>query len=117
MKEGRKNDPKRQSRMAMLQAILNAYRGKPRTAGQMVKDAKAGMLLPPGGKLLDGIACKEVEMLRDAIIAYADAKLDAQHLGCKLAIDVNKVTDGLVLRSVWDSHNKVNIWHVEKGQG
>jgi putative DNA primase/helicase len=114
MTEGRKNDPHRQARATMFQAIFNAYRGKPRTAGQMVEDAKTGLLIPPGGKLTDGVASKEAVALRDAIIAYADAKLNAQHLGRKFGIDRDSITEGLVLRSEPDTHNKVNIWFVEK---
>ena len=114
MEEGRKNDPHRQTRVAMLQAIFNTYKGKPRTAGQMVKDAKSGMLIPPGGDLLQGVSSPKAEALRDAIIAYADAKLDAQHLGRKFAVDRNNITDGLVLRSDWDAHNKINVWFVEE---
>jgi putative DNA primase/helicase len=117
MEEGRENDPRRQSRMAMFQAIYNTYGGKSRTAGQMVADAKAGLLIPPSGKLADGVASANAAALRDAIIAYADAKLDAQHLGRMLAIDKDKITDGLVLRSTPDTHNKVNIWHVERCDG
>jgi hypothetical protein len=113
MEEGKKNDPHRQARATMLQAILNAYQGKPRTAGQMVADAKAGLLIPPGGRLIDGVASPSAVALRDAIIAYADAKLDAQHLGRKFGVDRDKITDGLVLRSEPDTHNKVNIWFVE----
>jgi putative DNA primase/helicase len=114
MDEARRNDPNRQTRVAMLQAIFNAYHGKPRTAAQMVKDAKAGMLIPPDGKLLDGVVSKLAETLRDAIIVYADAQLNAQHLGRKFGIDRDKITDGLVLRAEYDSHDKVNAWKVEK---
>ena len=121
MEEGRKQDPKRQARMAVLQAMLNAYRGKPRTAGEMVEDAKSGLLIPPGTpkhrQLLAGVPSKEAVVLREAMIAYVDARLDAQHFGRILAIDRDKITDGLVLRSDYESHNKRNVWFVEKCEG
>jgi hypothetical protein len=99
MDESRANDPARQTRIAILQAIYSAYRNEPVSAGHMIEDAKAGIIRRKSGERHDlsqafagGGSGGSASDLKDAIIAYADAKLDAQHLGRKFGIDRDTIT-------------------------
>jgi putative DNA primase/helicase len=115
MEAVRDNDPSRQARVAMFQAISNAYTvGCPRLASQMIADAKSGTINEPGKHLLDQ-QCTNVEAvnLRTAIIQYTDNRMDAKYLGNKLNTDKGKIAGGLRLWSDYDSHTKVNHWYVE----
>jgi putative DNA primase/helicase len=110
----RDNDPSRQARMAMFQAIANAYGvGCPRLASQMVTDAKTGTIKQPGKHLLDQRPNKEADNLRAAITQYTNNRLDAQYLGNKLNVDKGKIAGGLRLYADKDTHTKINSWYVE----
>ena len=79
MEAVRDNDPSRQARVAMFQAIANAYGvGCPRFASHMMADAKTGSIKEPGKHLLDQ-QCSNLEAvnLQAAIIQYTDNKIDA----------------------------------------
>jgi hypothetical protein len=115
MNEARERDPNRQARMAMLWAMFNAYGSEARLASQMIKDAIAGVIAQKGKKLLDaklGIAA--AADLKAAIVQYTSDRLDAKYLGSKLTNDLGRITDGLVLHSEYDSHNKMNCWFVKR---
>ena len=110
----RERDVHRTARLALLQAIFNAYNGEPRTANRMIEDAKGGIIRPKGKKsYLDGTAGDEADDLKAAIIGYTDSKLDPKWFGQKLATDVGKITDDLRLCSDKDTHTKINVWWVE----
>ena len=47
--------------------------------------------------------------LKAAIMQYTTDRLDSRYLGA----DRDRIADGLVLRSDYDSHRKVNSWFVE----
>jgi hypothetical protein len=111
MNEARERDPNRQARMAMLWAMWNAYGAAPRTAAQMVDDAKTEVISEPGKKPLD---CRSGKDLRAAIVQYTSDRLDAKYLGSKLTTDRGRITDGLTLCSEYNAHTKVNTWWVEK---
>jgi putative DNA primase/helicase len=115
----RDNDPDRQSRAAMLQAILSAYGGDPeeaRTASEMIEDAQRGAILP----LHDGATYRDAQWsdyaknLKDAIESYLNARVTAQHLGNKFGKDEGRITDGLKLCSTYNTKRKINLWYVEK---
>jgi hypothetical protein len=116
MEAVRENDPSRQARMAMFQAMANAYGvgiENRRTASEMVKDAKEGTIVRGGKRasLLD--MADEAENLKAALVGYTSDRLDAKHLGNKLNIDRRAIAGGLRLDTSYDSHNKVNQWFVE----
>jgi putative DNA primase/helicase len=114
MEAVRDNDPSRQARVAMFQAISNAYGvGVVRTASLMIADAKTGTTNEPGKHLLDHRTNPEAANLRAAIIQYTDNKMDARYLGNKLNTDKGKIAGGLRLCTKYDSHTKVNHWYVE----
>jgi putative DNA primase/helicase len=116
MEAVRENDPSRQARVAMFQAMVNAYGAGPegrRQASQMVTDAKNGGFSKPGTSLLDAKRSVEAVNLKAAIIGYTDNRLDGKYLGNKLYTDLNAIADGLCLRRLYDSHTKVNHWYVE----
>jgi hypothetical protein len=46
----RERDVHRTARLALLQAMFNAYGGEARTASQMIEDAKSGAIRPKGKK-------------------------------------------------------------------
>ena len=48
------------------------------------------------------------------IVQYTSDRLDAKYLGSKLTNDLGRITDGLVLHSEYDSHNKMNCWFVKR---
>jgi hypothetical protein len=113
----RERDVHRTARLALLQAVYNAYGGKPRTAKQMIDDAKAGHLYREGARSvidLGSVPERKATDLQAAIIGYTDAKLDPKWFGQKLATDVGKITDKLRLCYDKDSHSKINIWWVER---
>jgi putative DNA primase/helicase len=115
----RANDPDRQSRAAMLQAILSAYSADPeeaRTASEMIEDAQRGAILPikNGAKYRDAIWSDYAKNLNDAIENYLSNRINAQHLGNKLAKDQGRITEGLKLCSTYNSKRKINLWYVEK---
>jgi hypothetical protein len=113
MNEARERDPNRQARMAMLWAMFNAYASEPRTAAEMIDDAKSGVINEKGKKLRD---CKVdgAEDLKAAIVQYTSDRLDAKYLGSKLTTDRGRITDGLTLCSEYNAHTKVNTWWAEK---
>jgi hypothetical protein len=51
--------------------------------------------------------------LKAAIMQYTTERLDPKYLGNKLNADRNRIVDGLILRSDYDSHRKLNSWFVE----
>jgi putative DNA primase/helicase len=113
----RERDVHRTARLALLQAVYNAYGGEPRTAKQMIDDAKAGHLYRESVKSVIDLGSspeKKAGDLQAAIIGYTDAKLDPKWFGQKLATDVGKITDSLRLCYDKDSHTKINIWWVER---
>jgi putative DNA primase/helicase len=115
MEAVRDSDPSRQARRVMFRAMWNAYHGKPVTAAQMIEAAKTRSL-KIDRKLMDRPIQQVAEDLDQAIIGYVGDRRSAQYLGNKLNTDVGKHTDGLVLRSQYDSHNKMNLWFVEQVQ-
>jgi hypothetical protein len=115
----RENDPDRQSRAAMLQAILLAYGDDPeqaRTANEMIEDGKRGAILPLGARSSrDAIFSDHAKNLTVAIEDYLGGKgINSQHLGNKFGKDQGRITDGLKLCTSYDKKNKVNFWYVEK---
>ena len=114
MEAVRENDPRRQARMALFQAIFNAYGNSPQTAAKMIEDARRGSIKKPGQKYLDQIYSDDADNLKSAIIDYTDNRLDAQYFGTKLRTDNGKIVAGLRLRSSTDTHTKTNIWWIEK---
>ena len=116
MEAVRDNDPSRQARVAMFQAISNAYGvGCPSIGkSQMIADAKTGIIKRTRQAPIRS-ACTNVEAvnLRTAIIQYTDNRMDAKYLGNKLNTDKGKIAGGLRLWSDYDSHTKVNHWYVE----
>jgi hypothetical protein len=117
IEEIRNTDPSRRARMAMFQALANAYGVGPdaqRLAAQMVADAKAGDIRCEGKSIMAQTARSEAALnLKSAIIQYTDNRLDARYLGNKLYTDLNSIAGDLSLRSGYDSHTKVNLWYVE----
>jgi putative DNA primase/helicase len=113
MNEARERDPNRQARMAMIWAMFHAYASEPRTAAEMIDDAKSGVIKEKGKKLID---CKfgGAGDLKAAIVQYTSDRLDAKYLGSKLTTDRGRITDGLTLCSEYNTHTKVNTWWVEK---
>jgi putative DNA primase/helicase len=110
----RANDPSRLARAAVFQAIYNAYGSEPRTAGQMVSDAKAGSLRSEKTKILERKPGQEAVDLREALTQYTSDRLDSQYLGNKLNTDLNRITNGLVLRKgTYKGKAKTNTWFVE----
>ena len=117
MREAKEHDPVRQARRAMFQAMLNAYGSEPRTAADMVDDAKKESIKEVGKKrpeildrkMGDGAA----KDLQAAIMQYTTDRLDSKYLGNKFNADRNRIVDGLILRSDYDTHRKVNSWYVE----
>jgi putative DNA primase/helicase len=115
----RLNDPDRQSRAAMLQAILLAYGNDPeqaRTANEMIEDGKRGAILPLGARSSrDAIFSDHAKNLTVAIEDYLGGRaINSQHLGNKFGKDQGRITDGLKLCTSYDKKNKVNFWYVEK---
>jgi putative DNA primase/helicase len=115
----RENDPDRQSRAAMLQAILLAYGDDPeqaRTANEMIEDGKRGAILPLGkSSWRDATFSDNAKGLMVAIEDYLGGKgINSQHLGNKFGKDQGRITDGLKLCTSYDKKNKVNFWYVEK---
>src|SRR5262249_42100623 len=98
------------------QAIHLTYRNQRRTAGEILRDVEAGVVIPKSGKVVDGTFSAELRGLKDAIAAYIgnDKWPSSQHLGCKFNLDQDVITDNLILRSEYDSHSKTNRWWVEK---
>jgi hypothetical protein len=104
------------ARRAMFQAMFNAYGSEPRTAADMIDDAKKESIKKPGqerpgllDRKLDGVA----RDLKAAIMQYTTDRLDSKYLGNKFNADRDRITDGLILRSAYDSHRKVNSWCVK----
>jgi putative DNA primase/helicase len=114
MEAVRGNDPRRQARLALFQAIFNAYGSELKTAAQMIEDAKRGVIKKPGQRMLDCKFSSAADDLKSAIIDYTDNRLDAQYLGTKLRNDNGKIVGGLRLLSGHDDHRKINLWHIEK---
>jgi putative DNA primase/helicase len=109
----RENDPSRQARKAILQAIHTAYGKEGRTAAEMIEDAKAGGIKPRGKGELDRKFSSAATNLKAAIVQYTSDRLEAKYLGSKFGVDRDKITDGLCLRREYDSHLKINTWSVE----
>ena len=110
----RYSDPGMLARAALLQAIHLVYGKKPRLAAEMIRDAKAGVIIPRGKGLAAGTFCAGLENLRGAIETYIGSWPGAQRLGRKFGCDQDQITDGLVLRAVPDGHLKTNEWLVEE---
>ena len=114
MEKVRENDPRRQARMALFQAMFNAYGSEPQTAAKMVEDAKSGVIKQPGQKLADRTYSNAANDLKAAIIDFTDDRLDTQYFGTKLRNDNGKIVAGLRLRSHHDEHRKINLWFIEQ---
>jgi putative DNA primase/helicase len=112
MEAVRENDPRRQARMALFQAIFNAYGSEPQIAAKMIDDAKSGTIKQP--RLADRSYSGAADDLKSAIVDYTDNRLDAQYLGTKLRNDNGKIVAGLRLRSYHDEHRKINLWYIER---
>ena len=111
----RENDPDRQSRAAMLQAILLAYGPDPeqaRSANEMIADGKQGAILPlEKSSWRDAIYSDTAKCLGVAIEDYLGGKaINAQLLGNKFGKDQGRITDGLKLCTSYDAKRKVNYW-------
>jgi hypothetical protein len=115
MEAVRGNDPRRQARLALFQAMFNAYSSEPRTAAKMIEDAKRGVIKKRGQKYLDQTFSAAADDLKSAIIDYTDNRLDAQYFGTKLRNDNGKIVAGLRLCAQHDDHNKTNLWYVKEG--
>jgi putative DNA primase/helicase len=120
MREAKEHDPVRQARRAMFQAIYNAYGSVPRCAADMIDDAKHDSIKELGKsrphllhRKFDSGTARD---LKAAIMQYTTDRLDSKYLGNKLNADRNRIVDGLILRSNYDSHRKVNSWYVEPQQ-
>jgi putative DNA primase/helicase len=122
MEAVRDNDPNRQARVAMFQAMANAYgvgAVNKRTASQMINDAKTGVVVKPGKSRVQAMMVApvggemEAENLKAAITQYTTERLDARYLGNKFNTDKSAIAGGLRLLSEYDSHTKVNAWYVE----
>ena len=101
----------------MFQAMLNAYGSEPRSSADMIDDAKKESIKKPGKDrpaLLDRKFDGTAKDLKSAIIQYTSDRLEPKHLGNKFNADRDRIADGLILRSDYDSHRKVNSWYVEK---
>jgi hypothetical protein len=115
MEAVRERDPSRQARMALLQAMLNAYGSDRRTAAEMISDAKSGSIGKSGQNLLDRPSRSQAAVdLNAAIVDYTNNKFDAKYLGSKLRTDVGSITAGLRLCCEQNLHTKINNWWVEK---
>jgi hypothetical protein len=120
MEAVRETDPSRQARIALFQAIANAYGvgvDARRSASRMIEDAKTGTIRKLGGKRLDILNRASggedaANDLKAAIIGYTDNYLNARHFGNKLNTDRNAIAGELQLCSWYDSHSKVNHWYV-----
>jgi putative DNA primase/helicase len=108
MEAVRENDPRRQARLALFQAIFNAYSSEPKTAAVMIEHAKKGSI---SGKSWRSDSA--AENLKSAIIDYTDNRLDAQYFGTKLRTDIGKIVAGLRLCCAKDEHTKTNIWWID----
>ena len=113
MEAVRENDPSRQARIAMFQAIHNAYGSEAKTGSQMIADAKAGSLEVQTKDILKRRRSVEAENLQAAIIQYTSDRMDARYLGNKFGTDRGAIADGLRLCSKYDAHTKVHYWYVE----
>jgi putative DNA primase/helicase len=121
----REVDPRRQVRAAVFQAIVNAYGYGPkaaRPAVDMVQDAEDGLIqlhgrLTPDERykaLKDGVD-EEARQLHSALVIAAGAgrTINQRWLGTYLSGERDSIVDGLQLRSMYDSHRKLNFWYVE----
>src|SRR5262249_53630855 len=98
------NDPDRQSRAAMLQAILLAYGDDPeqaRTANEMIEDGKRGAILPLGAKSSrDATFSDNAKGLMVAIEDYLGGKgINSQHLGNKFGKDQGRIATPTRMRA------------------
>ena len=88
----------------------------------MVQDAEDGLIqlhgrLTPSERhnaLADGVD-EEARQLQSALVIAAGAGrvINQRWLGRWLSLEVNKIVDGLRLRSMYNSHRKLNLWYVE----
>jgi putative DNA primase/helicase len=114
MEKVRENDPRRQARLALFQAMFNAYGSEPKTAAKMIENAKTGSI-GVRKELMDRTFDNAADDLKAAIIDYTDNKLDARYFGTKLRNDNGKIVAGLRLCSNHDDHTKTNLWYVKEG--
>ena len=78
-------------------------------------DAKAGVIRRKQGMgLLEGVRSQTAQDLKNSIIGYADAKLDARSTSAGNSGSTDTITGDLVLRAKWVSHHKRNDWWVER---
>jgi putative DNA primase/helicase len=113
MEAVRENDPRRQARIALFQAIFNAYGSDPQPAVKMIEHAKSGIIRKPGQRILDGVPSADAENLKGAIIDYTDNRLDSRYLGTRLHQDDGKIFGGLRLCSAPDAHTKIKLWWIK----
>jgi putative DNA primase/helicase len=126
---GRSADPRRQARVALFQAIGNAYGygiDAARTANEMIEDARKGTITrkepkaPKDPKDPNGILNREwsaaAAELKAALaqVAGVGAQVDPRWLGRTLSKDEGKIVDNLRLQAAYDGHSKVNRWYVER---
>jgi hypothetical protein len=86
----------------------------------MVDDAKKESIKDPGKErpgVIDRVLGGAATDLKAAIMQYTTDRLDSKYLGNKFNADRNRIVDGLILRSTYDTHRKVNSWYVEPLKG
>ena len=116
MNLAREHDPNRQARMAILRAMFNAYGSKPRSAGEMISDAKSGAIKQSGKSLVDAKCSPAAVDLKDAIVQYT-----SDRMGPNISAGSSSPTStGSPMASpcvsTYNTHNKMNLWWVERQQ-
>jgi putative DNA primase/helicase len=113
-------DPRRQARLALLAAMLNAYGSEPREAAEIIKDAETGSIRAIGEArpgVFEGPVARnaKAEALKSALVEVAGhgRSIEPKWLGTRLRQYANNPTDGLALRSSRNDHTKVQSWYVE----
>jgi hypothetical protein len=112
MRQARERDIHRAALAALFQAMWNAFKSEPHTAGEIIEYAQTGEFKK--SKLLDRPLNGGDTDLKAAIVGYISGKLEAQHFGNKLGIDRDRIVGDLRLASDYDDHRKVNRWFIEK---
>jgi putative DNA primase/helicase len=123
MEASQANDPVRQKAAALFQAIALVYGAgeeNARKASVMIWDAENGCVTPWGQQPTEDfrkrVLCEDAAGMREAMVAVAGKgrNINPQWFGKWLSGSLNASRGGLVLRSVYDSHNKVHYFYVEK---
>jgi hypothetical protein len=123
MEASQANDPVRQKAAALFQAIALVYGAgeeNARKASVMIWDAENGCVTPWGQQPTEDfrkrVLSEDAAGMREAMVAVAGKgrNINPQWFGKWLSGSLNASRGGLVLRSVYDSHNKVHYFYVEK---